>query len=78
MLTPTSPSSIVIVLRLWRVFKIIEEFSSGAEEQVNIKQNRNRAVTKVRLDGYAFRACGRVRDGKRSPEERVAGHKEQY
>lgn len=45
---------------------------------MNIKQNRNRAVTKVRLDGYAFRACGRVRDGKRSPEERVAGHKEQY
>lgn len=25
--------SLVIVLRLWRVFKIIEELSAGAEEQ---------------------------------------------
>jgi len=27
-------ASIVIVLRLWRVFKIIEELSVGAEEQM--------------------------------------------
>ena len=27
--------SIVVVLRLWRVFKIIEEFSAGAEEQMD-------------------------------------------
>lgn len=26
--------SIVVVLRLWRVFKIIEEFSTGAEEEM--------------------------------------------
>lgn len=39
--------SIVIVLRLWRVFKIIEEFSSGAEEQVSIKHLRNPAVDNV-------------------------------
>ena len=27
--------SIIVVLRLWRVFKIIEEFSAGAEEQLD-------------------------------------------
>ena len=27
--------SIVVVLRLWRVFKIIEEFSAGAEEEMD-------------------------------------------
>ena len=27
--------SIVVVLRLWRVFKIIEEFSAGAQEQMD-------------------------------------------
>ncbi len=26
--------SIIVVLRLWRVFKIIEEFSAGASEQM--------------------------------------------
>ena len=26
--------SLVIVLRLWRVFKIIEEFSAGADDQM--------------------------------------------
>ena len=26
--------SLVVVLRLWRVFKIIEELSAGAEEQM--------------------------------------------
>lgn len=32
--------SIVVVLRLWRVFKIIEEFSSGAEEEMNALSER--------------------------------------
>lgn len=32
--------SIVVILRLWRVFKIIEEFSSGAEEQMNALSER--------------------------------------
>ena len=27
--------SIVVALRLWRVFKIIEEFSAGAEEHIS-------------------------------------------
>lgn len=32
--------SIVVVLRLWRVFKIIEEFSTAAEEQMDALQER--------------------------------------
>ena len=32
--------SMVVVLRLWRVFKIIEEFSSGAEEQMDALSER--------------------------------------
>lgn len=32
--------SIVVALRLWRVFKIIEEFSVGAEEQMNSLSER--------------------------------------
>jgi len=28
--------SIVVVLRLWRVFKIVEEFSAGASDQIDI------------------------------------------
>lgn len=27
--------SIIVVLRLWRVFKIIEEFSAGAEDRIS-------------------------------------------
>lgn len=32
--------SIVVILRFWRVFKIVEEFSSGAEEQMNALSER--------------------------------------
>ena len=32
--------SIVVVLRLWRVFKIIEELSAGAEEQMEPLSDR--------------------------------------
>lgn len=32
--------SLVVVGRLWRVFKIIEEFSSGAEDQIEGLQER--------------------------------------
>ena len=28
-------ASLVVILRLWRFFKIIEEFSVGAEEQIS-------------------------------------------
>jgi voltage-gated hydrogen channel 1 len=33
--------SLVVVLRLWRVFKIIEEFSSGAEDQLAELEEKN-------------------------------------
>lgn len=32
--------SLVVVMRLWRVFKIIEELSAGAEEQMSILQRQ--------------------------------------
>lgn len=32
--------SIVIVLRLWRVFKIIEEFSTAAEDRMEVLQEK--------------------------------------
>ena len=32
--------SLVVVFRLWRVFKIIEEFSSGAEDQLSELQEK--------------------------------------
>ena len=31
---PEEAGSLIIVLRLWRVFKIIEEFSAGADDQM--------------------------------------------
>ncbi|KAL2430834.1 hypothetical protein ABEF95_013795 [Exophiala dermatitidis] len=36
--------SLVVVLRLWRVFKIIEEFSSGAADEVDELQERVEAL----------------------------------
>ncbi|KAJ4503847.1 hypothetical protein HRR78_007992 [Exophiala dermatitidis] len=36
--------SLVVVLRLWRVFKIIEEFSSGAADEVDELQERIEAL----------------------------------
>lgn len=56
--------SIIVILRLWRIFKIIEEFSAGAadeveqlaqkvsqmEEQVKITQQENEALRR-RLEG---------------------------
>ena len=32
--------SAIVVLRLWRVFKIVEEFSAGAEEQMDTLTER--------------------------------------
>ncbi|OCT52271.1 hypothetical protein CLCR_09257 [Cladophialophora carrionii] len=43
--------SLVVVLRLWRVFKIIEEFSSGAEEdQLAELQERIETLEKQKDD----------------------------
>ena len=32
--------SAIVVLRLWRVFKIVEEFSAGADEQMDTMEER--------------------------------------
>lgn len=51
--------SLVVVLRLWRVFKIIEELSAGAEEQMEGLQERveelEREVEEVRKERDGLR-----------------------
>ncbi|EXJ71450.1 uncharacterized protein A1O5_05258 [Cladophialophora psammophila CBS 110553] len=42
--------SLVVVLRLWRVFKIIEEFSSGAEDQLAELQEKIDELERARED----------------------------
>ena len=32
--------SAVVILRLWRVFKIVDEFSAGAQDQMDVLQER--------------------------------------
>ena len=44
--------SIVVVLRLWRVFKIVEEFSAGASEQMD---RMVEALEKLEKDNQALR-----------------------
>lgn len=54
-------ASLIVVLRLWRVFKIIEELSVGAQEQVEDLQDRIHDLEKqnsdlrARVDGYDVR-----------------------
>ena len=42
--------SIVVILRLWRVFKIVEEFSAGASEQMDVIQELNEKLEKENSD----------------------------
>ena len=42
--------SIVVILRLWRVFKIVEEFSAGASEQMDILTELNEKLEKENSD----------------------------
>ncbi|OAP61053.1 hypothetical protein AYL99_06057 [Fonsecaea erecta] len=42
--------SLVVILRLWRVFKIIEEFSSGAEDQIAELQDKIDELERARED----------------------------
>lgn len=55
--------SIVVILRLWRVFKIVEEFSSGAEEQMNALSEHAGQLEaenkQLRRDLVAMKATGR-------------------
>lgn len=43
-------ASLVVVLRLWRFFKIIEEFSVGAEEQMDGLELRIEQLESENLD----------------------------
>ena len=38
--------SIVVILRLWRVFKIVEEFSAGASDQMDALTEQNERLEK--------------------------------
>ena len=42
--------SIVVILRLWRVFKIVEEFSAGASDQMDILTELNEKLEKENSD----------------------------
>ncbi|KAJ9607649.1 hypothetical protein H2200_007727 [Cladophialophora chaetospira] len=42
--------SLVVVLRLWRVFKIIEEFSSGAEDEISELQGTIEVLRREKED----------------------------
>ncbi|KAI9750535.1 MAG: hypothetical protein M4579_006425 [Chaenotheca gracillima] len=54
-------ASLVVVLRLWRVFKIIEELSAGANERMEGLVER---VEKLETENAALkRRAGRVREG---------------
>ena len=54
--------SLVVVGRLWRVFKIIEEFSAGAEDQIDGLQERlekleeENTELKKEISGYQNRS----------------------
>lgn len=45
--------SLIVAGRLWRVFKIIEEFSSGADDRIEELQER---IEKLEQDNHLLRA----------------------
>jgi len=50
---------LIVVGRLWRVFKIIEEFSSGADDQIEELQERIESLEKEnRVLQESFRPAG--------------------
>lgn len=54
-------ASLVVILRLWRFFKIIEEFSVGAQEQMDGLQER---IESLEMENEALK-----KDKKRWDEE---------
>jgi voltage-gated hydrogen channel 1 len=58
--------SLVVVGRLWRVFKIIEEFSTGAQEQIEGLQERIEQLEKEK------EACTRENEGLKQRISRTA------
>ncbi|KAH7350849.1 hypothetical protein BKA65DRAFT_396214, partial [Rhexocercosporidium sp. MPI-PUGE-AT-0058] len=59
-------ASLVVILRLWRFFKIVEEFSVGAQEQMDGLEMRIRV-----LEGENRRLRARRLEGKGTREEAV-------
>jgi hypothetical protein len=59
-------SSLVVVGRLWRVFKIIEEFSTGAEEKIVGLQERIEQLEKEK------EACTRENEGLKQRVSKMA------
>jgi voltage-gated hydrogen channel 1 len=58
--------SLVVVGRLWRVFKIIEEFSSGAQDQIEGLQERIKQLEKEKA------ACTRENEGLKQRVSKMA------
>jgi hypothetical protein len=48
-------ASLIVVLRLWRVFKIIEELSVGAQEQVN---DMDAEIVRLEAENLALKRKG--------------------
>ena len=44
--------SIVVILRLWRVFKIVEEFSAGASDQM---ESMNEQLEEVKAENQVLK-----------------------
>lgn len=61
-------ASLVVILRLWRFFKIIEEFSVGAEEQMDGLQEKIEQLEKENAD---LKGELKRRRGIRDEEEEV-------
>jgi len=64
-------ASLVVILRLWRFFKIIEEFSVGAEEQMDGLELR---LEQLESENQDLKAELRKRKGEDDEEERVGGY----
>ena len=60
--------SLVVTLRLWRVFKIIEELSAGAEEQMEPLQERLEVLEKE--NGELLKEIEILRGGEQSERTR--------
>ncbi len=66
-------ASLVIVLRLWRFFKIIEEFSVGAEEQMDQLELK---MEKLKEENAELKRQLKKQNGTADEEEEVGLHGE--
>ncbi|CAD6441337.1 15246c73-b5ab-4eeb-ab8f-a38edd2a07b2 [Sclerotinia trifoliorum] len=65
-------ASLVIVLRLWRFFKIIEEFSVGAQEQMDVLEER---IEQLEMENKQLKKELRKRNGGDSDEDLENGER---